>query len=334
MKKTLVLMLTLSLTMALAACSGPGFTPASSPASSSSTQEDLPASSTPELDELPAVTTFTVERCNFSDTVHAADNEYIGSLYDVQADQVYVDVVLRPSDPYGNFSPDNFRAYTMYEGQCYHFQYCVENTTATGVSRSADAGKFVPRLHLFTLLPNTAETTGTLAVTCIINGEEMVLPVYQKPAPVTLENKIQVKPGDKYALFDNLVEFEVIDCKYAETLSARDAANSEQYTFNNPFMDVTLKVTNNTDQALWDIIPYTILGEEIHRGNGQVENDAGTAIEPSAPLQPGQTKYIHLIQTLSEEQLAQDTTMRFNLLGNCYYCVATSTVPSDASTSN
>lgn len=327
MKKVSTIALTLTLLFALSACTDllPGNN-SSAPAASSPAQS-TPAVSTPTQEQEPAVatgTTFTLERCVFTDTVHAADDEFIGSAYTERTDRVYIDIVLRPSNPYGQFSSDNFRAFTMYEGRRYDFQYCVEGIVATSMDSSADDGQFVPRLHLFTLVPASAESAGDLTVTCTINGKEQNLSVAKKSAPATLENKTEVKVGDKHSLFDGLVEFEVVDCKYADTLLARDIANSEQYTFYKPFLDVTLKVTNNTDWDLWGfLLPYMIIDDEIHRGTEKEENDAGTEVGTLTSLQPGQTKYIHLIQTLSEEQVTQENTMRFNLLGNCYYCVAT-----------
>ena len=251
--------------------------------------------------------------CRFADEVAAADGEFKSMLYTEREDRVYVDVVMEVRTE-AEMTEDDFSGYVMYEDQRYDMQYCAEGEAATSVNDNpvtAPGG----RVHLFTLVPDAAEGTDLEAVVTV-DGQEHTCEVMEKDTRAPLDKKVKLSVGDKESLADGAVEFEVVSCKYTKVLRAQDTANAKQYNIGGPFLDLVLKVTNHSQQAmLKNSLAYTVEGEDFVRGSSRYETENNTDLESFYEIGAGKTEYVHFIFSVEENQTYADTAIRFNLLG-------------------
>ena len=323
MKRVLLILLSICLLVGLCACSPsvsqdkPEQTTAGNTEPASEQTED--ADSVPEGNVNAKI---TLESCKFADEVRAADSECATMLYQDKEGKIYVDMVLFVMTD-SEIDADAFAGYVMYDDQRYDMLFCVDSYTGVSV---ADDGVCAPggRVHMFASLPDAAESADLTAVVAV-NGKEFTSKVSEKESRAALDQKTELKVGDKKSVLDGLVEFEVISCKYTKVLQAQDTANTKQYTSSKPFVDLVLKITNNLsgeDMVLSDFFGY-VVGEEIVRANNKIEVDNNTDLESLSGVAPGKTEYVHVYVNVDEGQNTSDLAMRFNLGGTCYYCYAT-----------
>ena len=279
------------------------------------------SSNTPEINTGVQV---TLESCRFADEVRGADSECATMLYEDKDGKVYVDAVLFVLTD-SEMDADAFTGYVVYDDLRYDMQFCVDSYTGVSVD---DDGVYAPggRVHMFASLPDAAETADLTAV-ITVNGKEYTSKVAEKDSRAALDQKTELRAGDKKSVLGGLVEFEVISCKYTKVLQAQDTANTEQYTSTKPFVDLVLKITNNMkneEMVLTDFFGYVVVGEENVRADNRIEIENNTDLDylSNVGVAPGKTEYVHVYAGVEETQDVSNLAMRFNLAGVCYYCYA------------
>ena len=329
MKRLLTILLVLCILTGLCACSASE----SQGNNISDTQQTNEGSNEPNAEQTedsnntPEANTgiqVTLESCRFADEVRGADSECATMLYEDKDGKVYVDAVLFVlSDT--EMDADAFTGYVVYDDLRYDMQFCVDSYTGISVN---DDGVYAPggRVHMFVSLPDAAETADLTAV-MTVNGKEYTSKVAEKDSRATLEQKTELKVGDKKSVFGGLVEFEVVSCEYTKVLQAQDTANTEQYTSAKPFVDFVLKITNNMkneETVLTDFFGYVVVGDENIRANNKIEVENNTDLDnlSNVGVAPGETEYVHIYASVEETQDVSSLAMRFNLAGICYYCYA------------
>lgn len=328
MKRIFMILLAVCILVSLCACSSS--VPLENPKQTTAGNDEATVNQTEGSSNTPETNTgvqVTLESCRFADEVRAADSECATTLYENKEGKVYIDTVLTVRTD-STIEKDAFAGYVVYDDLRYDLQFCADSYTGVSVDEYGD-GVYYPgaRVHMFTSVPDAAEGAD-IEVVVTVNGKEFTSEVAEKDTRTALEQKTELKIGDKKSFYDGLIEFEVVSCKYTKILRGQDVANSKQYSGTKPFIDLVLKVTNNAtgeEQTLGDaFFSYTIVEGEIVRGETKVETNNNTDLKflSLEGIAPGTTEYIHVYSVVEETQNMGDLMIRMNFGESCFYCYA------------
>lgn len=312
MKRMIGLLLALLMMLSLCACGGTG--------------ADNEMAAEPETPETEATAQqlqkisedITLLSCRFADSVHAIDDEFIGSLYEKIQGRIYVDMVFSVDNNSGeDFGPDQISGRLTYQEEEWELHYCRESATSVGVNDNPVGDEFA-LVHLFTRLPAEAEQED-LTVTYTVNGEEYTCKVAPKQTTEGLDRKTEVRQGDVISLLDGDYAFEVLEVGIIENLQA--SYQTDDY-YIGPFAIVKLNVTNNhPGRTLYDIQGYTKLDNEWMRISVDIEGGEFTDFEglDYYGVAPGESRLVYIYFGIDEDEISDDLMIRFNLCGSCYY---------------
>lgn len=259
--------------------------------------------------------------CSFDNEVMGIDEEFSNWGFEKRDGKVYVNLALkitnRSDEP---LTKDDIKGFFKLDDVEYSLQYNLASSAPNPDSDNILPG-CVGMVNLITLVEESVMDSD-ITVNYSIKGEEFQEKVSPLDTTDAFSKKTEVKPGDKFNV-NGLYDVEVISCTEEEKLSATDKENGSEYLAGSgkKFVDLLLKVKNNTDVALdpVKITNYTILEDNTAiRGNVRFEANNNTELGYDE-LQPNTEEYAHFFVSVNEDVKTDDLIMRFNLAGNCYY---------------
>lgn len=254
--------------------------------------------------------------------IRGDDGEQIISSSQAPASRVYADLRLYiENNTSTTINGDTIIGGVQYDGDIYSVVFGLENDNATGVSATGlEPGKSGV-VHIFASIPDSAlEAKDDILAWATIDGADYGMKVsamnYQEP----LNQKKELKVGDKVQILGGKMEVEVISCNISNYITpTKDQTYVVETNTSGPSINVTLRITNNTKNDITELYGYVMKNAELTRATARKETTAGTAFETfneSSPLKAGETRIVHLYGDYS---MSSDSKLRFNLLGNAFY---------------
>lgn len=264
-----------------------------------------------------------VLNCNFADEVFF-DSELENFGFTKRDGKVYVNLALTiKNNSEENFNKDDIEAYFDYNDLRYDLQYELMTMAPAPHKDDNILPGCIGTVYMLTLVEETVMDE-EITVKVSVDGKDFEEKVSPKDTRDAFSKKTEIKVGDKFNV-DGFYDIVVVKCSEEDYVQATKYEKSEQYGTNNgkKFIDLILKVKNNSKYDLEEIDGYVILDDEsIVRASSGIEVNNNTSIEALfvTPLKAGQEEYIHIYTVIEENENAGGLAMRFNLSGNCYYC--------------
>ncbi len=277
---------------------------------------------------------FRVLECVYDEALTGQDEEYFYTKYGVdERNWIFVDLVIELENiGTVNITEDNFSGYFVYKSCRHDMDFSIEPEDT--LSARSDPDTVIPAgdrdiIHLYSTVEKEAEGTD-ITVIYTVDGKEYEEKVTSKKEADLLTSKSEVKVGDVVDV-NGRYEFEVLSCKVAETMFATNATESQPYSsFDTPVVDLVIKVKNNTNLVMEKMKPYVIIDDTILEGHLGIEVENNTIIVSSQvtngyevqTIEAGEEEICHLYVLVKNEYSTENTAVRFNIDGNCYYCKA------------
>ncbi|MBR5239540.1 MAG: hypothetical protein IKW04_03055 [Clostridia bacterium] len=260
--------------------------------------------------------------CEFDKEVMGIDEEFSGYGFTERDGKVWVNLMLKiKNNSENDIGEDELSGYFTYDDLRYDLQYELWSVAPTRNNDESIEPGCVAVVSLVNLVDQAAMKEDLTVYYTVLDKqfEKKVAPMDTR---TPFEKKVKVSVGDKIDV-EGLYEIEVLECKEKAYLQASDYENSEQYqTYEGKFVDLVLKVKNNSGSDFEGVNGYTLVGEEFIRTAERIESQDNTELEwvSDSPMKNGEEGIIHLFVTVEEDYDTSDLAMRFNLAGNCYYC--------------
>lgn len=262
--------------------------------------------------------------CAFDNEVMGFDEELSSYGYTKIDGKVYVNAALKVSNNSKEaIGEDDISGYFEYKELRYDLQYDLASIAPT---KHSDGKSILPGcVGIVNLLARVEEEAvdEDITVTLTLCGEERKEAVAAIDTRDALSKKTEVKAGDKFNV-NNLYDIEVVECSEKKYLQTTNYKESEQYEAlsGDKFIDLIIKVKNNTDVELNEIKGYVIINDEGTYAKDDIEVKDNTELKSldASPLKAGEEEYIHISSTVDDTENTDGLAIRFNLAGNCYYC--------------
>ncbi len=278
-----------------------------------------------EMEEQISIAELDIEvlNCSFDNAVTALDEEFMGSIYSAVDGDVYVDLVLKiTNNSNKTLTKGCFSGSFTYKNIKHELRYAIDSSNSTSLGENGISANSVGIVHLYDRVEKEASEQ-LLYVNYSICGKEFEKKVYPHDARNPLEKKTKLEIGDRVDA-NGLYEIEVISCSETPSISATSYEGTDQYMAaeGEKFIELLLKVKNNTQNDLRELRGYVIVSGNIIKANDRIEINENTDIQylSSIPLKFSQEEYIHIFAPIPEGKSIGASAIRFNLGGNCYYC--------------
>ena len=260
--------------------------------------------------------------CNFDDEVTGLDEEFVGSSFQKVDGRSFVNLILKVENTStAELNEENISAYFMHNDLRYDMQMEIETKSLTSFGIETVAPGEVEIVHLIQRIDEEVKGSD-ITVKLTVDGKEFDVKVDAEDTRAPIEKKTKVSVGDTVDV-DGKYSFEVVSCKEKAYLSTTDEAKSEQYqSVDRKFVDMVIKLTNNSGFELKEMRAYTIIDNETYAGETSREINENTELEELMfeSLKDGETEYCHAYAVVPENVDTAGAMVRFNLGGNCYYC--------------
>ena len=267
--------------------------------------------------------------CEFDKEVMGIDEESSGYGFTERDGKVYVNLALKVTNNSSEaLTEEAFSGYYEYNDLRQDLQYELQN-----VAPKKDNENILPGCVGVVYMLNVIEEAAMdseLTVHFSVNGKEFKEKVSPIDTRSAFEKKTKVSVGDKFNV-NGLYDVEVISCQEKQYIQATNFAESEQYKAmgDDKIIDLVLKVKNNTDTNFGEIKGYAPVNGQFSWADVQIEVNNNTEFKnlgdrendtTTEALKPGQEEYIHVCAMIEQNESADNSAVRFNIAGNCYYC--------------
>ena len=267
--------------------------------------------------------------CEFDKEVMGIDEESSGYGFTERDGKVYVNLALKVTNNSSEtLTEDNFSGYFEYNDLRQDLQFELWNVAPKKDNENILPG-CVGIVYMLSVVEEAAMDS-ELTVHFSVSGKEFKEKVSPIDTRSAFEKKTKVSVGDKFNV-NGLYDVEVISCQEKQYIQASNFAESEQYEAmgDDKIIDLVLKVKNNTDSNFGEIKGYAPVNGQFSWADVQIEVNNNTEFKnlsdrendtTSEALKPGQEEYIHVCAMIEQNENADNSAVRFNIAGNCYYC--------------
>ncbi len=325
MKKFITL--TLALMLLLTAC---GNQAQPQPSSTTSTTAPVTTTQRPTLPELPQQpdetksARFEVLSCCFKEQVLPTDFESYVGYFPAEEGKVYVDLTMRVRNTGESaLGSNDITASFDYDDQHYQMQFELEESAGDfkDTDKSIAPGE-TGVVHLFYTVDAAAkEESLEVAYTVVDQSDKIQVDDYVAPV---LEEKILLNIGDIHTV-EGAYTVEVLDCMVSDKLQATGENALKYYVEGYDVFTLVLKVANEGDENLTALEGYYIDGDQIKYATEELEVEENRKLESLSEqntIKAGEEGIVHLWVAVPIDTEAAGMIMRFNILGESFYCSA------------